>query len=52
MVRENMPRVRILAECDVPDTAYYRRALSRGDLERVDGERPDSTRKTTRAREE
>lgn len=32
MVRESDPRQRITTECEVPDTAYYRRALARGDL--------------------
>lgn len=33
MVRENDPRQRITAECEVPNTAYYRRAIARGDLQ-------------------
>ena len=31
--RENAPKARISEECPVPNSAYYRRALARGDIE-------------------
>ncbi len=40
MVLESNPRVRIDAERDVPNTAYYRRAIERGDLQRVEAAAP------------
>lgn len=44
MVREDDPRIRITEECSVPNTAYYRRAIARGDLA------PASDAKPARAR--
>lgn len=32
MVREDNPRRRITGPTDVPNTAYYRRAINKGDL--------------------
>lgn len=36
MVREDNPRRRITGPTDVPNTAYYRRAIRKGDLATVD----------------
>ena len=43
---EGMPARRVVGEMSVPNTAYYRRAIRRGDLTEVDASKATTTRRT------